>query len=454
MTDVAERDIADRLVYRRAVEAAIWGMAAVNFEVMRSVMAPDRKIEFLYWSKLLDWRNQTLTPNPDLIYYMAFMDPGRDGPIVVDIPPATDEHVLNGSLCNIWQVPLEDVGKFGADAGNGARYLILPPGFDGAVPEGYLVLPSDTNQTYALLRSVLPEATQQALDSGLEYCRGIRIYPLADADNPPETPRRDLFGELVDTRIPYTLEFWKALDRVVQAEPWLPRDRAFAEMLATIGIERGTPFEPDARRVELLEEAVREAHASIREIYRNDPPFYDGRHWFFPAGRDFTEGQSHNFADGQVYPYTDRAVVYHMAFIGLKRLGVGQFYLVNLRDAHGEILRSDRTYRLRVPAGVPVSQYWSVTMYDGEDHTLIRGNATYSVSSQQPGLRVNEDGSVDVYLGPTAIPGMEANCVGTGESETFELMFRFYGVGPGVLNKQWQLDDPVVVDAAGHTSTR
>jgi hypothetical protein len=82
-------------------------------------------------------------------HYMAFMDPGRDGPLVVEIPPASDDHVLNGSLCNIWQVPLEDVGKFGADEGRGGYYLLLPPGWDGQVPDGYIVLESDTNRVYS-----------------------------------------------------------------------------------------------------------------------------------------------------------------------------------------------------------------------------------------------------------------------------------------------------------------
>jgi hypothetical protein len=447
VTSVSAEELLDRGVHRRAVEAAVWAMAAVNYEIMRAVMAPEGRNEFLYWSGLLDWRNQTLTPNPDLIYYMAFMDPGRDGPIVVDIPPGSDEHVLNGSLCNIWQVPLEDVGRFGADEGRGGRYLLLPPGWKGHVPDGYVVLQADTNRVYALLRSVLPARTQEALDAGLEYCRGIRIYPLAQAGNPPETPRRDMQGELVDTRIPYNIRFWEALDRVVQAEPWLARDRPFAEMLQTVGIKRGRPFAPDPHRVGLLESAVQEAHAWLRQVYENEPAYFEGRKWFFPARRDFAQGQSHNFTDGQVYPYTDRGVVYHMAFIGIKRLGIGQFYLVNLRDRDGNLFRSDRTYRMRVPAGVPVSQYWSVTMYDGDDHTFIRGNTKFSVSSQIPGLRVNHDGSVDVYFGPKAPAGLEANFVETGDSESFELMFRFYGVGQEVMTKQWQLEDVELVEA-------
>jgi len=76
----------------------------------------------------------------------------------------------------------------------------------------------------------------------------------------------------------------------------------------------------------------------------------------FPAGRHFIQGQGNNFTNGEVYPYTNRAANYHMPFIGLKRLGIGQFYLVNLRDRDGNPMRSDRTYRMRVPAGVPVSQ--------------------------------------------------------------------------------------------------
>lgn len=443
MAEFSSEQLVDRAIHRRAVEAAVWGMAAVNYEIMRSVMAPKAEIEFLYWSRLLDWRNQTLTPNPDLIYYMAFLDPGRDGPIVLDIPPGTEDHVLNGSLCNIWQVPLEDVGRFGADEGRGARYLILPPGHEGEVPDGYVVLWSDTMRVYALLRSVLPERSQEALDAGLDYCRRIRIYPLGQAGDPPETPRRDLQGELVDTRVPYDIRFWEALDRVVQAEPWLSRDRPFAEMLRTLGIERGRPFTPDEHRVELLESAVQEAHAWIRHVYEDDPAYTEGSRWFFPAGRDFVEGQATNFTNGEVYPYTDRAVVYHMAFIGLKRLGAGQFYLVAVRDHDGEPLRSERTYSLRVPADVPVSQYWSVTMYDGEDHTFIRGNERYSVSSQTPGLVIDDDGTVEVHFGPRFHPGLEANTVETGDSTTFELMFRFYGVGSEVMAKQWQLPDVI-----------
>lgn len=442
MDTTTQNDARARGQQRHAVEAAIWGMAAVNYELMREVLAGGASNEFVYWSQLLDWRNQTLTPNPDLIYYMAFFDT-HEGPVVFDIPGEHDGQALNGSICNLWQVPLEDVGHFGVDKGQGGKYLVLPPGWDQPSPDGYTVLANETFQGYALLRSVLDEGTQEALDKGLELCRRIRVYPLSEADNPPETKARDLHGSVVDTTIPYDLRFYELLHRVVQNEPLLARDRPFAEMLGSIGIRKGEPFNPSSADAAMLQRAVAEAHEWLKSSYENDfGGFFPTGRWFFPAGREFTDAQGAGFdAHPEGYPYLNRGVIYHMAFIGIKRLGIGQFYLVDLRDSDGAFLESGQRYRMRVPANVPVSQFWSVTMYDAGTHAFIRGNSKYSVSSQTRGLVVNDDGTVDVHFAPKAAPGQEANTIETGDSERFELMFRFYGVGQEVMTKQWGLTD-------------
>ncbi|UJP09088.1 DUF1254 domain-containing protein [Microbacterium sp. KUDC0406] len=417
-------------------------MPAVNFQLMRETLAAGKTNQFVYWSKLLDWRNQTLTPNPDLIYYMAFFDT-HDGPVVVEIPAEEDGQALNGSICNLWQVPLEDVGHFGVDEGRGGRYLILPPDWDEDVPDGYIALPGETYGSYALLRSVLEEGTQEALDRGLELCRKIRVYPLAEAANPPATSARDLQGQVVDTTIPYDLSFYELLHRAIQDEPLLARDRPFEQMLESIGIRKGEPFAPTADDAAVLTDAVGEAHAWLKAEYEGSfEPFFNGTQWFFPGRQDFTDSQRDGFdAHPEGYPYPNRGVIYHMAFIGIRRLGIGQFYLVNLRDSDGAFFSSAASYRMRLPAHVPVSQFWSVTMYDARTHAFIRDNTKYSVSSQTPGLITNDDGTVDVYFGPRAEPGQEANTIETGDSDAFELMFRFYGVGKDVMTKQWALSD-------------
>jgi hypothetical protein len=145
-----------RTIERRAVESVIWGMPIVNYELMYQAL---RRLkgdfnQIVYWSGLPDWKNQTLTPNPDSIYLMPFFNTKNAGPMVLEIPPA-DEGKIVGSVMDCWQTAFEDVGPAGAEKGKGGKYLILPPDFTGSAPAGYIPLPSGNHQGYALLRSIL-----------------------------------------------------------------------------------------------------------------------------------------------------------------------------------------------------------------------------------------------------------------------------------------------------------
>jgi len=149
-------EVAARTIQRRAVEAMIWGMPAVNADLMLQTMLGTTKAkpnEIIYWSKPVNWKNQTLTPNPDSIYLMSFWNV-KDGPVVIDIPPAQGGSIA-GNIVTAWQMPLEDAGPEGADKGQGGKYLILPPGYKGDAPAGYISLQSDTFSGFALLRSNL-----------------------------------------------------------------------------------------------------------------------------------------------------------------------------------------------------------------------------------------------------------------------------------------------------------
>ena len=114
---------AKRHIERRAVEAVIWGMSAVNTDLMRQEMLTktNGKVnQFIYWGRPLDWRNQTLTPNPDTLYFMAFFNAKDVGPIVLEVPPGDDRGSLNGNIVTVWQTSLEDVGLLGVDKGRAA----------------------------------------------------------------------------------------------------------------------------------------------------------------------------------------------------------------------------------------------------------------------------------------------------------------------------------------------
>lgn len=145
-------------------------MPAVNYRLMydaagRAGMRGDNEI--VLWPALMDWRNQTLTPNPDVTYMLTFHDTSA-GPVVLEVPPA-DDGTINGSVMNCWQAPIEDVGPAGVDEGRGGRYLILPPGFDGEVPNELIPLPCDTVRGYGLLRSIPAGSSDRDLAAAVDY---------------------------------------------------------------------------------------------------------------------------------------------------------------------------------------------------------------------------------------------------------------------------------------------
>ena len=438
-------DLAERAIQRRAIEAVIWGMPAVNTDLMYQAMAREVKGDWnqiVYWSRLLDWKNQTLTPNPDAIYLMPFFNTVEAGPVVLEIPPA-GEGSITGSIMDCWQSPLEDVGPAGVDKGKGGKYLILPPGYMDKVPDGYIALPSQTYQGYALLRSILKSGSEADFNKAVEYGKRIQFYPLSQAANPPATTYFDAADVVFDATIPYDVRFFESLARMVDSQPWLERDKAMIDSLKTLGIEKGKEFAPDAKTREIMNAAAHEARQWLDIQYEASlsPPFYEGGHWALPANPEVLAGMQSFFANPDSYPIDGRGATYSMAFFCPKHSATGSYYLMSTKDKNDRPFNGSATYRLTVPAGVPVRQYWSATAYDRATHSLIRDVDRASRSSQIPDLQKNADGSVDVFFGPKAPAGKESNWVPTRTDGEFEVLFRFYGPEKSLFEKKWKLPD-------------
>src|SRR6516165_5913907 len=325
-------ELAERSVHRRAVEAVIWGMPAVNYDLMLQEMltkTSGKVNQIIYWGRPLDWRNQTLTPNPDAIYFMAFFNTKDVGPVVIDVPPGGAKGSLNGNIVTVWQTSLEDVGLLGLDKGAGGKFLILPPGYKEKVPDGYIPLLSDTYGGYALLRSNLPGHSDADIAAAIAYGKRVKIYPLSTAANPPATVFTDAKDVEYDGTIRYELSFFQLLDRVVQSEPWIERDRAMIDQLRSIGIEKGKPFNPDAATKAILTNAIGEAKALLEQRYdAGFPPFWEKSHWTLPALPEAMEGQATDYAKHDNYAVDARGLAYTYAYIAIKRLGAGQFCLI------------------------------------------------------------------------------------------------------------------------------
>jgi hypothetical protein len=434
-------DLNRRAIERRAVEAVIWGMPAVNFDrlLQAAIQNGGGANQVIYWSRPLNSKNQTLTPNPDTIYFMPYYDT-TNGPMVLEIPAADGDSSITGSIDDSWQNALEDVGPVGVDKGKGGKYLITPPDYDEKAPPGYIQLPSDTYQGFVILRSNFKSGSGTDIAAAVAYGKRIKFYPLSGSAD--KTVFVDAYDKVYDATIPYDASFFESLHRFVQAEPWLTRDKAMIDMLKTIGIEKGKPFSPDAKTRALFDAAAREARAYVDAGYEAVfiPPFFEGTHWAVPAKMEVVEGMSDSFADPKSYPVDGRGMAYSMGYFSVKHMGSGQFYLMAINDKSGQVLSGKKNYRLHVPPNAPVKLYWSATAYDRETHALIRETSRSSRGSNSSGLQKNADGSVDLYFGPEAPAEKEPNWVPTG-GRNFEVLFRLYGPEKPFFDKTWKLPD-------------
>src|SRR5918993_4952011 len=329
----------EHILFARAFNAVVWGMPAVNFELMHEslVNAKGDFNQVIYWSGLINSKNQTLTPNPDVIYVNPLYDT-RQGPVVLEIPPAEGASSITGSLDDAWQTAIEDVGPAGVDKGKGGKYLILPPGYKDKIPKGYIPMPSSTYTGFAILRSNLTDGSDKDLIRAVNYGKKVKIYPYSQAANPPQTTFVDLIDVDFSNTIPYNIHFFELLNQFSQREPWLTRDMAMIDQLATIGIIKGKSFDPDTRTRDILSAAIADADRWIDKRYEKifTPPFYEGTHWALPASQDVVKAIMSDYKVPDIYPTDERAISYSMAYFSAKRLGTGQFYLMTVKDKRNE----------------------------------------------------------------------------------------------------------------------
>src|SRR6185436_8556393 len=142
----------DNVDFIHAYEAFVNTMQGVNAEAIKKGFADIgvKDNEILIFSELMDAKSLFLTANADTVYFVGGLDLSK-GPMVLETPPGA-----LGTLDDAWWRWVIDFGAPGPDRGQGGRYLILPPGYDGPVPEGgYFVARSRTMRVLVLGRSFM-----------------------------------------------------------------------------------------------------------------------------------------------------------------------------------------------------------------------------------------------------------------------------------------------------------
>ncbi len=441
-TQAQELTLQEQMIHRRAVEAAVWGMPLVG---TRGFLTSTRRDlggdwnDVVYHSKPQVSRHGFLTAQNQTPYVVGNFNT-KEGPLVVEVPGASDKAKYFGSFVDAWDYPFTDVGPAGADKGKGGKYLFLPPGYEGEVPEGYLVFRPYTYAVYTALRPVAEKGA--TIEDQVAYARTLKVYPLSEAGNPPPTNFLDAYPKKWNTLPQYDLSFYRDLAEAINEEPVLERDLAMMGMLKSIGIEKGKRFNPDERMQEILEMAIKDAYDYMQDLFVNNAfmNFIEGTQWstFNLPIEQAKAGWPFVTEDRMLID--ERANLYHYATFMPKVLGGGSFYLTNLYDGEGRLLDGESTYKMNIPADAPMNDFWSAIAYSFATHGYIEGSERVGISSlEQESLQVNDDGSVDLYFAPSAPEGQESNWIPTGEN--FWIALRLYGPEKPEIIKSWKLPD-------------
>jgi hypothetical protein len=438
----------------RGVDAFLKGMPGASLQGLIKGARSQGAVEcyqVLLTEQLLDSQSLFLTGNTSTLYVVPNLDLERDGPTVLEAPAG-----MLGAFNDAWFRYVQDVGPAGPDKGKGGKYLILPPGYEGEVPEGYFVVRPRTYDVWVFMRASIADG----LDTAAKLVKdNLRVYPLAMKDNPPQMEFINGSGKAFNTIHANDYTFYEHLNEVIQKEPLDMLDPETRGLFASIGMEKGKPFQPDDRMKAILTDAVAIANAAARSIVwypRVDGTMkgievYPDTHsaWLmawvdknvFFTGKD---GKTVN-SDARVmfhYPYT--AVTPAMA---VTKAGVGSDYGLAFVDSKKQPLDGSKTYKLHIPADPPAKDFWALTMYDNQTRSQLQTSQKFpTVGSQTEGIKENADGSYDIYFGPEAPEGFENNWLETIPGKGWFVGLRMYGPLEPWIEKTWRPSEIELVE--------
>jgi len=429
----------DNLDFMRGVEVFLNTLAAgsclAQFRGLRSVGADDQTA--VLHQDRLDAKSLFLTANTQTATLWGVFSL-KDGPMVMEVPPG-----VLGLADDAWMTYIVDMGVVGPDRGQGGKYLFLPPGYEGDVPEGYFVARSKTYEVgYGLRGFTVKGDTGPAVAAFKSH---FHVYPLAQAADPPETKIIMVSGRYFNTIQPDTYQFYEYINGLIQAEPNEAADPEILGLLASIGIVKGKPFAPDERMKGILTEAAAVGSATARAISfrsRDDDAFYlygSTSAWFNPW-----VGGSHEFIQNNVRLLNARTCFMYIAAgispaMSVKMVGAGSQYAVAAVDGDGQYLDGSKDYQLHLPSGIPAKTFWSLIPYDTQTRSVLQTDQREAALSSEMGtVQSNPDGSVDVYFGPEPPAGKEANWIQTVPGKGWFTILRLYSPLEPWFDKSWR----------------
>ena len=478
-TDETARLLEEEMLYINAVTAYTNTIQGASLWALRKGFAElgVKDNEFIVSPEMVDGKALMLTANMDTYYFWGNLDLS-DGPLVVETPP----NVL-GIFDDFWFNWISDFGLAGPDRGQGGRFLLVPQGYTGKLPEGgYYIRYSKTNLVTMLGRMFLVDNSTETSIRIVED--NMKIYPyveggegtsvasylngeakLALVGNSAKPRLVDVSGKDFNTLPPVNYSHFEYINELVQSQPVGALDSEIAGQLAAIGIVKGMEFNPDEKTKEILNKAVSVANAYSRTaalgaLPNNKFRYYDDKSsWWnplFDGGYLFMTPPPEIGKDGTIIPYekdgarklSARTSFFYLATgitpaMCMRLTGIGSQYLVGMVDSEGNPLNGKNTYILILPKGIPQERFWSTTVYDNQTRSMIQTDQRYpragSQSYPSSAAEANEDGSITLYFGPEKPEGVpEGNYIKTLPNRGWFQILRCYSPTEGFFDKSWR----------------
>ena len=467
----------DNLDYIRGVDAFMNSFSGASAYAIRqgfhSIEAEDNTV--VIFSELMDSNSLFLTANADTIYTVAFLDLTK-GPLVVEVPPRA-----LGTLNDMWFGWIIDIGGPGPDRGEGGKYLVVPPGYDGTLPDsGFHIGRSKTTHVLYAVRAFMDNNDPKPAVASIK--KSLKIYPYTPggfgtsiatalegkvmlAANPPvpETKFVEGSGKSFNTIPPNDFSFFEMVNEVVQLEPATSFNPELLGQLAAIGIVKGKPFNPDARMRKILTDAAAVGNAAGRALNWRGAEYpgwsyYPGSMWanmLWQGGYNFETPPPMITREGfkPLPPTGARTLDSRTAFyygytmdspgMIMRLPNVGSQYLMGFMDADKNYLDGGKTYKVTLPPNIPAAAFWSFTLYDNQTRSMLQTPQRYPRAGSQtyptPAAVANGDGSTTIYFGPTKpAEAKDGNWIQTMPGKGWFTLLRLYSPKEPFFTKEWR----------------
>ncbi len=406
------------------------------------------------FDNLMDSKSLYLTANANTLYVLPSLNLKDTGPMVLELPPR-----MLGAFNDAWFRYMEDIGPLGPDKGQGGKFLVLPPGYEESIPTGYHVVKSRTYRVFVFMRGSIANGIAAATKNVED---NVKICPLAQKDTPPGMEFISASSKYFNTIHDNDFHFYEHVNDVIHEEPLDMIDAETRGLLASIGIEKGKEFNPDERMKRILSDAVAIGNVTARSIV------------WYPR----VSGSVDNMKGIQLYPETNSAwltvwvdknvffngkdgstmnsdarLMFHYPYTAVTPAmavtipGKGSDYGTAYVDAEKKPFDGGSTYKVNIPANPPVNDFWGLTIYDNQTRSMLQTDQKFpTVGSQTEGIKMNEDGSYDIYIGPEAPAGYGNNWLQTIPGKSWFVILRLYGPLEAWIDKTWRPSEVMLVN--------